>query len=202
MERVLKLLKRRKCRDPQGYVNELFNYEAAGSDLKESLLHIMNKTKENFEIPDIMKDVNVVLIPKQNKPNLNLLENQRGIFLLSIYRSMLMKMLLLYEYEGIDQYMSDSNAGGRKVRRAQNHLFIINGIIHQHAISKTEKQITISIYDCEQCFDSLWQEDIINDLYEAGVRDDKLALLYKTNEFNNIAVKQFMAYQKGKRLKT
>ena len=84
LERVLKLLKRRKCRDPQGYLNELFKYEAAGSDLKKSLLHIMNKTKEQLEIPDMMKDVNVVLIPKQNKANSNLLENQRGIFLLSI----------------------------------------------------------------------------------------------------------------------
>ena len=44
-----------------------------------------------------------------------------------------MKMLLLDEYEGIDEFMSDSNAGGRKGRRAQDHLFIINGIIHQHA---------------------------------------------------------------------
>ena len=189
LERVLKLLKRRKCRDPQGYLNELFKYEAAGSDLKKSLLHIMNKTKEQLEIPDMMKDVNVVLIPKQNKANSNLLENQRGIFLLSIYRSILMKMLLLDEYEGIDEFMSDSNAGGRKGRRAQDHLFIINGIIHQHATSKSEKQISISIYDCEQCFDSLWQEDVVNDLYEAGVKNDKLALLYKANEANNIAVK-------------
>ena len=69
LERVLKLSKRRKCRDPQGYLNELVKYEAAGSDLKKSLLQIMNKTKEQLEIPDMMKDFNVVLIPKQNKAN-------------------------------------------------------------------------------------------------------------------------------------
>ena len=189
LDKVLKLLKRRKCRGPQGYANELFKYEAAGSDLKKSILHIMNQTKSNLEIPEMMTHVNVVLIPKQNKSNVHLLENQRGIFLLSVYRSILMKLLLVDEYEGIDALMSDSNAGGRKGRRAQDHLFIINGIVFEHARSHSKKQITISTYDCEMCFDSLWQEDVINDLYEAGVTDDKLSLLYKINEINKLAIK-------------
>ena len=45
------------------------------------------------------------------------------------------------------------------------------------------------IYDCEQCFDSLWHEEVTNDLYEAGVTNDKLSLLYKINQNNNVAVK-------------
>ena len=55
LEDALKLLKNKKCQDPQGYVNELFNSEAAGTDLKKSILHIMNKTKNSLEVPDIMK---------------------------------------------------------------------------------------------------------------------------------------------------
>ena len=97
----------------------------------------------------MMSNVNVVMIPKAGKPNLNDIKNQRGIFLISVFRSILMKMLLQYEYTKIDEYMSDSNAGGRKGRRTQDHLFIINGIIFDHARSKLKKQISISIYDCE-----------------------------------------------------
>ena len=85
--------------------------------------------------------------------------------------------------------MSDANAGGRKGRRSQDHLFVINGIIFEHARSSSKKQITIVIYDCEQCFDSLWQEEVTNDLYEAGVTDDKLSLLYKITQNNKVAVK-------------
>ena len=64
-------------------------------------------------------------------------------------------MLLKDEYTKIDEYMSDANAGGRKGRRVQDHLFVINGIIYEHARNKHKTQITIGIYDCEQSFDSL-----------------------------------------------
>ena len=100
-----------------------------------------------------------------------------------------MKMLLKDEYNTLDIYMSDANAGGQKGRRVQDHLFVINGIIFEHARSRTKKQITICIYACGCCFDSLWQDDIINYLYDAGTRNDKFALLQKIIETNNIAVK-------------
>ena len=179
LEDVLNRLKNKihMCQDPHGYVNELFKYEAAGTDLKKSLLHVMNKTKDLLEVPDIMKTVNVVMIPKPHKSCLHNIQNQRGIFLLSVFRSILMKMLLKDEYAKINSFMSDSNVGGRKGRRAQDHLFIINGIIFDHARSQKKQPILIMIYDAEQCFDSLWQEEVINNLYEAGIRNDKLALL-------------------------
>ena len=35
----------------------------------------------------------------------------------------------------------------------------------------------------------MWQDEVINDLYEAGVKDDKLALLYEIKKSNYLAVK-------------
>ena len=52
-----------------------------------------------------------------------------------------------------------------------------------------EEACEISVYDAEKCFDSLWAEDCISDLYDAGCRDDKLVLLYKGTQNANIAVK-------------
>ena len=116
----------------------------------------MNRAKYLLEVPDMMKDVNVVMIPKAGNKNMHNIQNQRGIFLISVYRSILMKLLLKDEYKTIDSFMSDSNVGGRKGRRAQDHIFIVNGISFKHARSQTKKQISICIYDCEQCFDSMW----------------------------------------------
>ena len=147
----------------------------------------------------MMLNVNVVMIPKPGKTNLNDIKNQQGIFLISVFRSILMKMLRQDEYHNIDEYMSDSNAGGRKGRRTQDHLFIINGIICDHARSKTKQQISISIYDCELCFDSMWQEEVINDLFDAGVKNDKLALLHKVNQVNKVAIKTPNGLQKEKK---
>ena len=64
---------------------------------------------------------------------------------------------------------------------------MVIGIIHDHHKS-TEKPLTFQILDYMLCFDSMWLEEVMNDLYEAGVNDDKLALISKINESNEIAV--------------
>ena len=41
----------------------------------------------------------------------------------------------------------------------------------------------------KQCFDSMWLQETINDLWEAGIDDNNLALLYKMNEEVQVAIK-------------
>ena len=108
-------------------------HESAGTALRNSLLHMLNTVKDKLEIPEWMKNVNIVIFPKPGKNSLHEVQNQRDIFLLSIIRTMIMKMLLKDEYSKLDSYMSDANAGGGKGRRVQDHLFIINGINYDHA---------------------------------------------------------------------
>ena len=86
--------------------------------------------------------------------------------------------------------MSDSNIGARKNKNIRNHLFIIHGIINS-VIQGEEKCVDMQVYDLEQCFDALWLEDCLNDLYDSlpdEMRDDKLALVYETNVNNLVAV--------------
>ena len=49
----------------------------------------------------------------------------------------------------------------------------------------------IQIYDVEKCFDALWLEDAMLDLYETlpdDARDEKLSLVYHMNKNNYVAV--------------
>ena len=108
LEKVLKSLKNGRCRDPQGFINELFKCDVSGYDLKKSLLCILNKTKETLIIPEMITNVNIVMLPKPGKPGLHDLENQRGVFLISVFRSILMKLLLKDNYETLDTHMTDS----------------------------------------------------------------------------------------------
>ena len=103
LDKVSCSLKKKKCHDPQGYINELFQHDSLGYNLKQSLLTMLNKTKDFLEIPDMMVNVNVVMIPKPGKPNQNDIKNQHGIFLISVFRS-IQKMLLQDEYKKIDKY--------------------------------------------------------------------------------------------------
>ena len=84
--------------------------------------------------------------------------------------------------------MSDYNVGARKHKNIRNHLFVINGIIND-VLARNIEGIDVQILDYRQCFDSMWLEEAINDLWEAGITDDNLALIYKSNESVNMGVK-------------
>ena len=116
------------------------------------------------------------------------LNNDRGIFLVTVFRSILMKMIYNDKYDIVDQNMSDSNVGARKRKNIRNHIFIINGIINDVLNSKG-KAIDIQILDYKQCFDAMWLEETLNDMFEAGINDDNLAILYEANKSVEVAVK-------------
>ena len=80
--------------------------------------------------------------------------------------------------------MCDSNVGGRRGRSVKDHLFMVNGVILDHNKSK-DKPVTFQIPDYMLCFDSMWFEEVTNELIEAGIKDDKLALIAKINESND-----------------
>ena len=67
MEKAIQSKKTNKCRDPEGLISEILKPGVAGRDFKMSLLSLLNKTKELLEIPNMMKNVNIALIPKTGK---------------------------------------------------------------------------------------------------------------------------------------
>ena len=183
---VLKSLKKNKSRDPHNLINELFRPENIGSDLEESLLLLLNEVKQNCKFPLFMQFADIVSIYK-GRGRKNSLESDRGIFIMNIFRSILMKLIYNEEYETIDSHMSDSNIGARKRKNVRNHIFILNGVINEAMNNK--KAIDVVILDYKQCFDGMWLQDSLNDLYEAGVQNHNLALMYEANSKNLVAVK-------------
>ena len=188
LEEALKALKKNKSRDPNGWINELFKDGVAGSKLKLSLLHIFNKIKEENIIPDFIRlaDVSTIYKRKGSKRDL---ENERGIFVVTILRSILTRLIYIDYYSILDISMSDSQIGARKGKNIRNHLWIVYGVISDVLSSKTKKPIDIQLFDYKQCFDSLWLQECMNDFYSAGVQDDKFALLYNINANVEIAVR-------------
>ena len=184
----MKLLKKNKARDPIGWSNELFKDGVAGQQFKLSLLHLINKMKDNNEIPEFVRLADVATIYK-GKGSKNDLTNDRGVFIVTIIRSILMRLIYMDFYHLIDESMSDSQIGARKGKNIRNHIWIVNGIISDVLSTKSKKPIDIQIFDYKQCFDSLWLKECMNDVYEAGLNNDKFALLYNVNSTVNIAVK-------------
>ena len=195
LEIVLKSLKLNKSKDPHGYAHELFK-EAAGDDLKKAILMLMNRIKKEQTFPKALEICNISSIWKKKKSRNNF-ENYRGIFRVSILRSILEKLIYNDEYQNIDINLSDSNVGARKGRNIRDNLFVVNAIVNS-VIKGKEEAVDIQLFDVEKCFDSLWVEECINDMYEAGLNNEKLAILYQENQnaacavkVNNVVSKRF-----------
>ena len=68
-----------------------------------------------------------------------------------------------------------------------DNLFILRGII-DHA-KYLGRELWLTFYDIEKCFDRLWLEDCINSLWDNGVTDDILYLIYMMNRRANIVIR-------------
>ena len=127
-----------------------------------------------------MNVANITTIPKKGS-KLDL-KNERGIFRVPVLRYILMRVIYNTKYEVIDENISDCQMGARKGKGCRNNVWIINGIIHESMKSKKMKPILLQIYDYKQMFDSINLEEAISDIYDYGIKDDNLALIYKANE--------------------
>ena len=173
---ILSSLKNGKSRDPHGLINEIFKPGVAGKDFQNSFLGLANKVRDELFIPKFMQYSNIVSIYKGKGEKMNL-DNDRGIFIVNIFRAIIMKMVYKDKYTIVDQNMSDSNVGARKNKNIRNHIFVLNGVINEVMNNKT-LAIDVEILDYKQCFDSMWLEESVNNLWEAGLNDNNLSLIY------------------------
>ena len=126
---VLSHLKKDAARDPIVYANELFHPEVAGTDLIKAVLTLMNQIKETQIHPKKMELCNISSILKQKGP-VNNYNSYRGIFRITVLQNILDRLIYNDEYMKGDQYLSDSNVGGRKGRNGRDNIFVIIAILN------------------------------------------------------------------------
>ena len=148
---------------------------------------MMNKIKAEQCYPKCLEPCNITSIWKR-KANRNDFEFYRGIFRVTIFRSILDRLIYNDEINNLDKNLTDSNVGARKHRNIRDNIFALNAIIN--SIRKENKEaLDVQIFDIEKCFDSLWLHEVINCLFEASLTNDKLPLLFLENKNAQIAVK-------------
>ena len=184
--KVLKCLKNNKSSDHYGMVYELFKPGVIGNDLFVSLLMLCNQVKDQQKIPQFLKYTDITSFYK-SKGDRRSLENDRGIFGVMKIRSILDKLCYNDYYQMVDQNMSDSNAGARANRNISDNLFIVYAIINEAL--KKNISVDLHLMDLSKCFDIMWRNETMNDLYDLGVKDDRFVLISKLNEQCKVTVK-------------
>ena len=87
----------------------------------------------------------------------------------------------------LQQNISKFQNGSMKGKGAVDNLFILRGIVN-HA-NYLGKELWLTFYDTEKCFDSLWLEDCINSLWDLDVKDDILCFIYLMNIKATVTIK-------------
>ena len=103
-----------------------------------------------MQIPDFMKMANISNIWKK-KGDKSDIDSYRGIYIVNIYRSLLLKLIYQDKMKIIDSHMTDFQIGGRRGRNVRDRLFIVNGIMQEALSSVKSKPINIIIADFQQC---------------------------------------------------
>ena len=148
----------------------------------------MNLIKNKQEYPSILEKCNITSIHK--KKSRCDFDNYRGIFRVQIFRSILDRLMYNDPYFTIDSNLTDRNVGARKHRSVWDNIFVL-GAITNSASNDSSPPIQIQVLDAIKCFEKLWLQACINSLYEAGLINDQLNLLYIENKNAQIAVKIF-----------
>ena len=117
----------------------------AGNDLKLALLKLMNKIKDDQKYPKCLELCNISSIWK-SKGSRNNFESYRGIFRVTIFRSILDRLIYNDKYNILDKNLTDSNEGARKNRNIRDNIFVLNAIMNS---TKKEKEsvIDFQVYD-------------------------------------------------------
>ena len=124
---------------------------------------MLNQINEEHRFPEALQKFNITTLHK--KKFRNNLDNYRGIFRISIFRSILDRLIYDDSYEIIDSNLTDGNAGGRKNRSAQDNVFVL-GAVTNSVINSDSKPVQAQVMDIKTYVDKLWLEACINSLYE------------------------------------
>ena len=165
---VLKSIKLNQSLDANGLSNNILTHDNIGDDLKRSIIILVNKIKNSMEVPQIIRNTHITAIPKKkNKSSMNL-DFERGIFLVPKLRSILMKLVYNSLVDEVEEHLSLSNIGARKKRAPRDHLFVLYSVINDIIHGKKAQPVDLVFYDIKLCYDSLWVEKTLIDLYSNG----------------------------------
>ena len=78
--------------------------------------------------------------------------------------------------------------GGRKHRNIRDHMFVVNAAVN-NVINGDGKSFDIQGFDVVKCFDEMWYEETLNDMWDVQIQDDRFALISKLDDNCKIVVK-------------
>ena len=150
LELEIRDLDRRKSRYSACYDNELLKEEVAGSDLKLVTLKLMNLIKSRHRFPEALQACNITSLFKHKGSRKDFMQ-YRGVFRVSLFRSILDRLMYNDLYSVIDGNITDGNVGARKYRNIRDNIFVLGEVVNS-LVNGTEKPVQVQVVGVEIFF--------------------------------------------------
>lgn len=184
LEAILKDTKPGKCPGPDETQSEIWIH--AGTNLKISLLKMINAMWLSEEIPEPLRELDVKSMYK-GKGCTAELKNQRGIFLgnevLKIYEKLISKRTRTK----MERKISECQAGGRPSRNIADQIFILRSVWNQYAY--LNKGLYLQFLDLIKAFDKMVLKAVLLDLWECDIKGRIWRNIYHINKASTLRIK-------------
>ena len=184
VDRAIKSLKKDKAPGPDEIYNEIIIN--AGKNLKMNLLRMMNNFWKLETIPEELYRVEIKSLYK-GKGDIGNLENHRGIFLNSNILKFIERIILFRATDKIDSKMSPYQAGGRANFSIGEQVFILRSILEKY--NYYNQTIYLQFIDLKKAFDKMVVKNILQNLWESGIKGKIWRFIKKINEKAIIRIK-------------
>ena len=163
VENIVKKLKKKKAKDRSSWKNELAIY--GGEEMNRSLTRIFQIAAEKMRGPKKWSDMTIKSVHK--KGSKQKMTNKRGLFLTNIVSKIFERVIKERNKESFMEGLSPNQTGGVSKRSAVDNLLTVLAIIERNSYMNKTTYLTFA--DVQKCFDSLWLEDGIKELWMSGV---------------------------------
>ena len=182
IKQVVDKLDVKKAKDRDDWSNEIV--VSGGEEMLKSLDIIIGAVDSDMCVPG---EWNKMGIKTTDKKRIKLqMENKRGLFMTNIISKIYERVVKGRNETAVKIHRSPWQMGGEKKRSPGDNLFITYSVIERNQY--LGKPTYIFYADAEKCFDKMWLEDAIIELWRQGTNIRDAIMIKKMNEVANIII--------------
>ena len=183
IEQVVHKLNEKKARDAGTWSN--VEIKAGGSEMIESLYQIFAKMDKELDIAEEWEKMEIKSIHKKGQRTK--MSNKRGLFLTNNISKVYEKVVKRRNNEQFCSNITEWQTGGVRCRAPIDNVMVTIAIGERNKYLNKNTYLTFT--DAEKCFDKLWLEDGINELWRLGTNVRDCIMVKRMNEVARIVVK-------------
>ena len=182
VKKAIKELKKKKCKDAEGWVNELIIY--GGEEMSKSLRIFFNRVETEKKSPQQWSEVLIKTVPKPG--SVLDMNNKRGLFLTEVVSKLYEKIIKNRNESKVNKYITEFQTGGKKGTATVDNHIILSEVLRKNR--KMGKKTYIVYGDAVKCFDKLWLLDSLVEMYNAGISAQDIKMMHLLNKDTEVTV--------------